>query len=191
MGWVGESVCGCFFMLSKASYYFNVSFVTTEVVMGALALYGQEKQVKYLNIVRRYMKKLRKWYLDNVPDVQPLWKLVNAEWDSIVKKKDTTAAFDMAIEALHQCRLVVFETMAYQRVLHLTMAKRNVSRARHYLTQLIARCREWGNFAKVEWLEDRYGKALEGIPTVQVEVKTSVANSSYTYSLPRYDSETD
>jgi hypothetical protein len=96
---------------------------------------------------------------------------VNAEWDAIVKEKDTTAAFDAAIEALHQCRLVVFETMAYQRVLHLMIAQLNVGRARYYLIQLIARCREWGKVTKAEWLEHRFGRALQDIPTPEVEVK--------------------
>jgi hypothetical protein len=124
------------------------------------------------------MKTLRKWYLDNVLDVQPLWSLVKAEWDAIVKKKDTTAAFDAAIEVLHQCGLVVFETMAYQRVLHIMIAQLNVRKARYYLTPLIARCREWGNVAKVEWLEHHYGRALQGIPTPEVEVKISCDNTS-------------
>jgi hypothetical protein len=125
------------------------------------------------------MKTLKKWYLDNVPDVQPLWSLANAEWDAIVKKKDATAAFDAAIEALHQCRLVVFETMAYQRVFHLMIAQANVRRARYYLTQLIARCREWGNVTKAEWLEHGYGRALQGIlPTPEVEVKISIDDTS-------------
>jgi predicted ATPase len=166
------------FALSKGSCYFDVIFMTAQLVMGALALYGQEKKVKDRRIARRYMKTLRKWHLDGVPDVQPLWKLVNAEWDAIVKKKDTTAAYDEAIEALHECRLVVFETMAYQRVLHLTMAQLNVRKARHYLSQLIARCREWGNVAKVEWLEYHYGRGLQGIPTPEVEVKISLDDRS-------------
>ncbi|KAI2500673.1 histidine kinase [Fragilaria crotonensis] len=167
-----------FYSLSKASCYFDVIFLTTQVVMGALALYGREKKVKHRSIASRYMKTLRKWYLDNVPDVQPLWSLVNAEWDAIVKKKNTAAAFDAAIEALHQCRLVVFETMAYQRVLHLMIAQWNVRRARYYFNQLIERCREWGNVAKVEWLENLYGRALQGIPTQEVEVKVSVDGRS-------------
>ena len=167
-----------FYVLSKSSWYFDAIFFTTQVVMGALALYGLEKKVKHRSIASRYMKTLRKWFLDNVPDVQPLWRLVTAEWDAIVKKKDTTVAFDAAIEALHQCRLVVFETMAYQRVLHLMIAQLNLRRARYYLTKLIERCREWGNVAKVEWLEHHYGRALQGIPTREVEVKISADDSS-------------
>ena len=176
-----------FFMLRKASCYFNVIFVTTEIVMGALALYGRDKKFKYRNIARRYMKPLRKWYRDNVPDVQPLWKLVNAEWDAIVKNEDATSDFDAAIEMLHQCRLIVFETMAYQRVLSLTMTQLNVRRARYYLTELIARCREWGNIAKVEWLEYRYGRALQAIPTLEVEVTISGDNGSYDFLHPQQD----
>ncbi len=106
------------FMLSKGSSYFTVIFVTAQLVMGALALYGQGKKVKHRRIARRYMTTLKKWHTDGVPDVQPLWKPAkNAEWNAMVKMKDTTAAFDAGIEALHECCLVVFETMAaYQRV---------------------------------------------------------------------------
>ncbi|KAI2491793.1 histidine kinase [Fragilaria crotonensis] len=166
------------YTLSKASCYFDVIFVTAQVVMGALALYERGRKAKHRSIARRYMKTLRKWYFDGVPDVQPLWKLVNAEWDAIINKEDTTAAFDLAIEDLHRCRLVVFETMAYQRVFHLTMAQLNMRRARHYLILLIARCREWGNVAKVEWLEYCYSKVLQGIPTSEVEVKMSLDDGS-------------
>ena len=158
------------FTQSKMSVHFDVMLFTTQIVMGALVLYGWTTNVKYRRIAQRFMKIIRKWFLDTVPDVQPLWKLINAEWDAIVKKKDTTAAFDDAIEDLRQCRLIVFETMAYQRVLHLKMAQSQVKKARHYFTLLIGRCREWGNVAKVEWLEDRYGKVLQDLPTIEVQV---------------------
>ncbi|KAI2511442.1 histidine kinase [Fragilaria crotonensis] len=159
---------------SKASCYYGVIFVTTQIVMGALALYGREKKVKHRRIACRYMKTLRKWYSIHVPDVQRLWKLVSAEWDAIVNKKDATAAFDAAIEALHQCCLVVFETMAYQRVINLMMVQLKNRRAQSYLSRLIARCREWENVAMMEWLEYHYGRALQGIPTPEVEVIISV-----------------
>ena len=49
------------------------------------------------------MQTFRKWHSKYVPDVLPLWKLVNAVWDAIVNKRDATVAFETAIEALRKC----------------------------------------------------------------------------------------
>ena len=106
-------------MLSKGSSYFTLIFVTAQLVMGALAraVWSRKESQTSKDCTQVYDDTQKMAYGWCSRRATTLEAGENAEWNAMVKMKDTTAAFDAGIEALHECCLVVFETMAaYQRV---------------------------------------------------------------------------
>lgn len=139
---------------------FQHLFVVANVAMVSLALFERKGERRHRVCARRFMKTMKKWYTTNVPDAEPLYLLIKAEWMSIMEKDKTSDAFDEAIEALKRNSLVVYETMAYQRVIHMMWRHMDIRKAREYLTTLTAKNEQWGNLAKVEWLKRTFSEVI-------------------------------
>ncbi len=172
--------------LPKQHFHFNQYIYNTQIIIAALVLYDASGARKYRRMARTQMKLLKKWFA-NVPDVESLWVLINAEWSAVTDKKESSDGFDAAIEVLKHSRLIVFETMAYQRAMHFMLKSLNVRRAREYLVKSIARHLEWGNMAKVEWLESTYSMVLRSErPAYEVDLAASQESGSPGNMLPLF-----
>ena len=172
--------------LPKQHFHFNQAIYTTQIIIASLVLYDATDTRKYRRIARTHMKLMKKWFV-NVPDVESLWVLINAEWSTITDKRESTEGFDAAIEVLKKSRLIVFETMAYQRAMHFMLKTLNVRKARDYLMKSIARHREWGNMAKVEWLERTYSIVLRSErPAYEVDLTASQESVSPGNVMPLF-----
>jgi hypothetical protein len=148
--------------LSKQKNYFDFLLLSSQIVLAALSLYVKTSLRKYVTIARSHIKMIGRQF-SGVPDGKPLLSFLNAEWSATIDKKDMTREFDQAITELKDIRFVAFETLAYQRVMHLNLREGNIRKAKSYLIQSIERNREWGNIAKVEWLESTYSTVLSSV----------------------------
>jgi predicted ATPase len=148
--------------LSKQRDYYHFLLLASQIVLAALSLYMKTCRRKYVSMARSHLKMIGRRFSE-VPDGRPLLSLLNAEWAAIIDKKDATNEFDRAITELKEIRFVAFETIAYQSVMHMNLRDGNIRKAKSYLIQSIERNREWGNIAKVEWLESTYFSVLKSV----------------------------
>jgi hypothetical protein len=98
-------------------------------------------------------------------------KLIDAEWKATFSKDTTVEGYEAAIVALKASGFAVFEMLAYQRAMHLMIRQSEMRKAGELLTRSLQRHREWGNVAKVEWLEVEYSEVSTFVkPMYVVEV---------------------
>lgn len=150
---------------------FTSLFCSVDVIMASLALYERTHKRKYRRMAKKSTKKMRLWAKQQVPDVLPLMTLIDAEWKAIVGKDATLIDFEKAITALKASGFIAYEMLAYQRAMHLVLRWPELRKAGEFLMRSVARHREWGNVAKVEWLERMYsGIHTHVTPVYAVEV---------------------
>jgi len=152
---------------------FNYCFGMTDVAMASLGLFERTEKKKYRQCAQKYMKLVQKSSNNGVPLAKPLSALINAEWKAVMEDEDAKDFYDEAIEELVSHKFVAYETMAYQRVMHLMIRQISARRARDYLATSLDRHRTWGNRAKVEYLEGAYSDVMKSVkPAYEVEVTT-------------------
>lgn len=162
---------------ADVSYFssdFTYLLAVAEIALSSLTLYDVTKESKHRKIGRRYMRKMKQWWKGGVPDAQPLWLLINAEWKSSVENDHlASVAFDDAIKALQSNQLVGFECLAYQRAMHSMLKVSCFGTAHKYLAASLERNRAWGNVAKVAFLESKYAYLSEFVkpPTYAITVE--------------------
>jgi hypothetical protein len=155
----------------RSAMTFTSLFCSVDVIMASLAMYERTRRRKYRRNARKSTRKMRILVKQQVPDVLPLMTLIDAEWKAIVGKDATLDDFEKAIVALKASGFTAYEMLAYQRAMHLVLRWPELRKAGEFLMRSVERHREWGNVAKVEWLESMYSDIHTQItPVYTVEV---------------------
>lgn len=139
---------------------FSFYFWTADVILASLGLYERTQENKYKRMAKKTIRRMTKWSKAKVPSMEPLMALIDVEWKAVVDKNATVDGFETAITLLKGAGFVTYEMIAYQRAMHFMLGKAEVQKACTYLTRSLGRHREWGNVAKVQWLENAYSDML-------------------------------
>jgi len=142
-------------------------------LFGALTYYERYRSTshrKYLRKARKFKRNFRTKAMTQCPNATPLLTLLNAEEVAIKGSLDESSrAYDVAINALSNAKLVHLEALANERAAYKLCMDQKVNdqnKADRYFLRAMELYRYgWGATAKCDWLEQRKDRLLTMIGT--------------------------